>query len=90
MDNATRKTLAGYLHAANKQVVAGKNSHLPTWERNQALNEASGLIKEVIETLMDGPGMTDFYGNPTARPSQDDYDYYGADLPVTDDFGNGA
>jgi hypothetical protein len=29
--------------------------------------EASSLIKDVIEVLMDMHGQTDFYGNPTSR-----------------------
>jgi hypothetical protein len=64
MDNAERKRLAEKLHSANKNVISAKRLtglDLPSFTR------ASSLIKEVIEALMDAPGMTDYYGNPTTR-----------------------
>jgi len=58
MDNTDRKRVAGYLHTANVLVNRNQGGDRKT---------ASGLIKRVIEELMDAPGMTDYYGNPTER-----------------------
>ena len=64
IDAREAKRLASVLHAANSQMWdaqrAGDTSHART-------AHVSKLIGEVIGRLMDMPGQTDYYGNPTCR-----------------------
>jgi hypothetical protein len=68
IDNATAKALAEKLHSANRCVISAKRDVTanPMSARTSASN-ASAIIKEVIEALLDQPGQTDYYGNPTER-----------------------
>ena len=59
------KRLAAKLHRANGFVVDAKRTRDPG-KLERYTTEASNLIGEVIGTLMDMHGQTDFYGNPTA------------------------
>lgn len=69
MKNAQRKELAAKLHSANVAVTDAKRNCLIDDDAYTYLNTASALVKEVIEALMDAPGMIDYYGNPTHRES---------------------
>lgn len=67
--NATERTeLAEKLHNANRCIVSAKRDVYanPASAQTSASN-ASAILKDVIATLMDAPGVTDFYGNPTCR-----------------------
>ena len=60
------KRLAGLLHKANSQMWDAARNGEPMYARQHTLS-ASKLIGEVIGFLMDMPGQTDYYGNPTCR-----------------------
>jgi hypothetical protein len=74
LTNTDRKRLSGYLHTANVLVNGVKRgsglSDMLTPDEHLA--NASDLIKQVIGELMDAPGMTDFYGNPTCTTNQEE------------------
>jgi hypothetical protein len=66
MEASERKALAAKLHRANSLVNQSRLAN-DGFQRSEIAGDASKLIKEVIESLMDSSGMTDYYGNPTER-----------------------
>lgn len=68
LSNSEAKALAAKLHDANLAVIDAKRT-AQSWPWGAAghADTASKIIKEVIESLMDMPGQTDYYGNPTQR-----------------------
>jgi len=67
IDTATAKRLAEKLHRVNSYVVNTKRASLIGSTTSNEMAIASSLLKDVIGTLMDLPGQTDYYGNRTER-----------------------
>jgi hypothetical protein len=70
IDNKTAKALAEKLHRANSEVINAKRYAAAPGAVRTATATASGLIKDVIEALLDQPGQTDAFGNSTYRGEQ--------------------
>ena len=70
IDTPEAKRLARLLHKANSQMWDAARNGEPMIARQYTLS-ASKLICEVISRLMDLPGQTDYYGNPTCKAEVD-------------------
>ena len=67
MTNTERRRLADYLHTANVAMFNARGIGLAGNRKraDELYASARDLINRVVETLLDHPGCTDFYDNPT-------------------------